>query len=80
MAERKHAPEAALLHILEEIRQMRRKNMSPGKRRYLKAEDLREQAELSTGIATELADQLSRSTPGGTHAETASGGPLSITK
>ena len=60
-ADRTRCPEAVLLYILDEIRAMRRRDMSKQERFALKGEDMREDFELSSYVAQSLVQELSRS-------------------
>jgi len=50
-----------LLYILDEIRNMRRRDMSKQERFVLKGEDMREDFELSSYVARSLVHELCRS-------------------
>lgn len=58
--ERKRAPEAALLHIMEEIRDMQRENLSKRERLRLQGEDQREEHELQHYITSNIVSDLCR--------------------
>lgn len=65
-APRVKCPEDVLLHIIEEIRSMRRRDLSNQERSRLAAEDLKEDDELRTLVIEALAYRVSRVLPGGT--------------
>jgi peptide-N4-(N-acetyl-beta-glucosaminyl)asparagine amidase len=58
--ERTRCPEAVLLYIINEIRAMRRKDMSKQEKFKLQGEDMREEYELSTIVAKTLVVELCR--------------------
>lgn len=58
--ERNRAPEAVLLHILNELRAMRRNNMSKQDKFRLQGEDLREEKELHSFFVSSIAHEVSR--------------------
>ncbi|KAK4984170.1 Protein png1 [Elasticomyces elasticus] len=59
-APRAQCTEAELLYILDEIRSLRRRDMSKQERFRLKGEDMREDAELRRGIVESLAREIGR--------------------
>ncbi|KAF2454284.1 hypothetical protein BDY21DRAFT_108567 [Lineolata rhizophorae] len=59
-ADRTRAPEAVLVHILDEIRAMRRKDMSKQDKFRLEGEDMRENRELRQYIITSIAQDICR--------------------
>lgn len=63
---RNRCPEGVLLHILGEIRSMRRRDMDKKERFRLNAEDMKEDADLRKMIIEALALNVSRILPGGT--------------
>lgn len=58
--ERNRAPEAVLLHIMDEIRAMRRNNMSKQDKFRLEGEDMREARELRSYAMTSIAHEVSK--------------------
>lgn len=58
--ERNRAPEAVLLHIMDEIRAMRRNNMSKHDKFRLEGEDMRENRELRNCVISSIAHEVSR--------------------
>lgn len=62
-AERSRAPEEVLMWIINEIRVLRRENLSKEERRRLIAEDQREARELSGYVAKALAAAIGRLIP-----------------
>ncbi|CAK4029132.1 Hypothetical predicted protein [Lecanosticta acicola] len=62
---RNRCPEGVLMHILGEIRSMRRRDMDKMERFRLNAEDMKEDAELRKLIIEALAFNVSRILPGG---------------
>jgi peptide-N4-(N-acetyl-beta-glucosaminyl)asparagine amidase len=58
--ERSRCPEAVLVYILDEIRAMRRKDLPKQERFSLKGEDMRENLELSSHVASSLVTELCR--------------------
>jgi peptide-N4-(N-acetyl-beta-glucosaminyl)asparagine amidase len=62
-AERNRAPEAVLLHIMDEIRATRRSNMSKQDKFRLQGEDLRETKELHGYVISSLAHDISKLKP-----------------
>lgn len=62
---RNKCPEGVLLHILGEIRAMRRRDLDKKERFRLNAEDMKEDADLRKLIVEALAYNVSRILPGG---------------
>jgi peptide-N4-(N-acetyl-beta-glucosaminyl)asparagine amidase len=62
--ERNRCSEPNLLYILEEIKNLRRKDIDKNERLRLKAEDIREDQEMSQHVALSLALELCKSLPG----------------
>jgi peptide-N4-(N-acetyl-beta-glucosaminyl)asparagine amidase len=67
-APRNKCSEGVLLHILGEIRALRRRDMDKQERFRLNAEDMKEDADLRKMIVEALALSVSRILPGGDHA------------
>lgn len=63
---RAKASEAALLHIMHEIRSMRRRDMNKTDKFRLEGEDMREDQEFRQYLIEALAKDISRMLPGGT--------------
>jgi peptide-N4-(N-acetyl-beta-glucosaminyl)asparagine amidase len=61
--DRTRAPEEVLLWIVDEIRQMRRQNMSEEQKRQLVIEDEREDQELRSYIMQNIALEVARQLP-----------------
>ncbi|KAF1841732.1 uncharacterized protein K460DRAFT_293498 [Cucurbitaria berberidis CBS 394.84] len=59
-AERNRAPEAVLLHIMHEIRALRRNNLSKQDKFRLQGEDLREAKELRGYVISSIAHEVSK--------------------
>lgn len=57
--------EAMLLHIISEIRSMRRKDMDKKEKFRLEGEDMREDREFRQAVIESLAKDISRILPGG---------------
>lgn len=62
-APRNRAPEAVLLHIMDEIRAVRRKDMSKQDKFRLNGEDLRESKELRGYVISSIANDIIRLKP-----------------
>ena len=62
---RNKASEAALLHIVDEIRSMRRRDMNKTDKFRLEGEDMREDREFRQYMIESLAKEISRMLPGG---------------
>lgn len=62
-APRKRAPEAVLLHIMDEIRAVRRKDMSKQDKFRLQGEDLRESKELHGYVISSIAYDICKLKP-----------------
>lgn len=62
--DRTKAPEGVLLWIIDEIRRLRRENLSKEERRRLIMEDQREELELSGYVAQALATEVTSMLPG----------------
>jgi peptide-N4-(N-acetyl-beta-glucosaminyl)asparagine amidase len=62
-APRNRAPEAVLLHIMDEIRAVRRKDMSKQDKFRLNGEDLRESKELRSYVISSIANDICRLKP-----------------
>lgn len=65
---RTKAAEAALLHIMDEIRSMRRRDMNKTDKFRLEGEDMREDREFRQNIIESLAKDIGRMLPGGSRA------------
>lgn len=61
--ERTRAPESVLLHIMDEIRALRRQNLSKQEKFKLQGEDMKEDEELRQNIIKTIAFEISRLTP-----------------
>jgi len=66
---RTKAAEAALLHILDEIRSMRRRDMNKTDKFRLEGEDMSEDREFRQNIIESLAREISRMWPGGSRTD-----------
>ncbi|PSK34213.1 2-methoxy-6-polyprenyl-1,4-benzoquinol methylase, mitochondrial [Elsinoe australis] len=64
---RDKAPEAVLLHIMDEIRALRRRNMEKREKFRLEGEDMREDREFRQFIIETLARDIARMLPGATN-------------
>lgn len=62
---RSKASEAELLHIMDEIRSMRRRDMNKTDKFRLEGEDMREDREFRQYMIESLAKEISRMWPGG---------------
>ncbi|KAI9785438.1 MAG: peptide-N4-(N-acetyl-beta- glucosaminyl)asparagine amidase [Peltula sp. TS41687] len=62
--DRTRAPEEVLIWIIDEIRRMRRENLSKEERRRLIMEDVREEEELRAYVAQEIATEVTNMLPG----------------
>jgi peptide-N4-(N-acetyl-beta-glucosaminyl)asparagine amidase len=62
-APRNRAPEAVLLHIMDEIRALRRKDMSKQDKFRLQGEDLRESKELHGYVISSIASDICKLKP-----------------
>lgn len=62
--ERTRTPESCLLHILNEIRSIRRRDMSKQDRFRLEGEDIRERKELQAYVVMAIAAEICKLTPG----------------
>ena len=61
---RQKAPEAVLLHIIDEIRAMRRRDMDKKEKFRLEGEDMREDREFRQFLIETLAKDIARLLPG----------------
>lgn len=59
-AERARAPEAVLLHIMDEIRALRRRDMPKQEKFKLQAEDFRENKELHGYVISSIANEVTK--------------------
>lgn len=66
---RDKAPAAALLHIMDEIRALRRRNMDKKEKFRLEGEDMREDKEFRQFIIESLARDIARLLPGATRSD-----------
>ncbi|GAB7353626.1 hypothetical protein MBLNU459_g4041t1 [Dothideomycetes sp. NU459] len=66
---RTKAAEAALLHIMDEIRSMRRRDMNKTDKFRLEGEDMREDREFRQNIIESIAKDIGRMLPGGSRAD-----------
>jgi len=66
---RNKASEAALLHIIDEIRTMRRRDMNKTDKFRLEGEDMREDREFRQYMIESLARNISRMLPGGSRVD-----------
>lgn len=64
--DRTKAPEEVLIWIIDEIRRMRRENLSKEERRRLVMEDVREEEELRGYVAEAIAAEVTSMLPGST--------------
>ena len=83
--DRSRAPEEVLLYIINEIRQMRRENMSKEEKRRIIRDDQREERELRNYVVQSLTSEIERIIPGSRHggnngSNAASGGSSSEIK
>ncbi|MBE7180832.1 MAG: hypothetical protein INR71_06415 [Terriglobus roseus] len=62
--ERTRAPESVLLHIMDEIRALRRQNLSKQDKFKLEGEDMREDRELRNYIIGSIAAEICKIVPG----------------
>lgn len=62
---RDKAPEAVLLHIMDEIRSLRRRNMEKKDKFRLEGEDMREDREFRQFVIETLARDIAKMWPGG---------------
>lgn len=66
---RTKAPEAVLLHIIDEIRALRRRDMDKKEKFRLEGEDMREDREFRQFVIESLAKDIGRLLPGGTRTD-----------